>query len=99
MNKLIEAARREIEAHPAYDCGSTGDEEMARAAILAFLQAALEDEGAVEDGAKAMLADDAPKQSFDAAWESEQEIWKQNARSFLRALIARAQSFATLELE
>lgn len=44
MSKALEAARRAIEAHPAYDCGSTGDEEMAKAAISAYLAHLAEDE-------------------------------------------------------
>lgn len=56
-SKLIEAARRAIEAHPAYDCGSTGDEEMARAAILAFLDAAAGDEGVVEKVADVFITE------------------------------------------
>lgn len=43
MSKALEAARKAIEAHPAYDCGSTGDEEMARAAITAYLAHLVED--------------------------------------------------------
>ena len=38
----VEAARRAIEAHPAYDCGSTGDEEMARAVLATLLARAKE---------------------------------------------------------
>lgn len=48
MSKALEAARRAIEAHPAYDCGSTGDEEMAKAAISAYLAHLAEDEAVVE---------------------------------------------------
>lgn len=62
----------------------------ARAAILAYLSAIAEDEASVEAGARAMLADDTPKPSFDAAWENEKDIWMQNARSFLRTLLSRA---------
>ncbi len=46
--KAIEAARRAIEAHPAYDCGSTGDQEMAEAAIRAYLTALSEDDAECE---------------------------------------------------
>lgn len=63
---------------------------MIRAAILAYLSAIAEDEASVEAGARAMLADDTPKPSFDAAWENEKDIWMQNARSFLRTLLSRA---------
>ena len=48
MSKALEAARRAIEAHPAYDCGSTGDEEMALAAVTAYLTHLAEDEAVVE---------------------------------------------------
>lgn len=48
MSKALEAARRAIEAHPAYDCGSSGDEEMAQAAISAYLAHLAEDEAVVE---------------------------------------------------
>lgn len=48
MSKALEAARRAIEAHPAYDCGSTGDEEMALAAVTAYLARLAEDEAVVE---------------------------------------------------
>lgn len=54
MSKALEAARRAIESHPAYDCGSTGDEEMARAAISAYLSALAEDEEVVERVARAL---------------------------------------------
>lgn len=48
MSKALEAARKAIEAHPAYDCGSTGDEEMALAAVTAYLAHLIEDESVVE---------------------------------------------------
>lgn len=54
MSKALEAARRAIESHPAYDCGSTGDEEMARDAISAYLSALAEDEEVVERVARAL---------------------------------------------
>lgn len=48
MSKALEAARRAIEAHPAYDCGSNGDEEMAQAAISAYLAHLVEDEAVIQ---------------------------------------------------
>ena len=54
MSKALEAARRAIEAHPAYDCGSTGDEEMARAAITAYMAHLAEDDEVVERVARAI---------------------------------------------
>lgn len=93
----MERARRAIEAHPAYDCGSTGDEEMARAAILAYLSALAEDEEFMADAAFNAFAAEwkkGPGPAREAQWREEHLIWLENAKSFLRTLIERAQGDA-----
>ena len=87
----IEAAARAY--RNADPLPTMGDERRAmRAAILAYLSALVEDEGAVEACARAVWDDREPE---TRVWEEKHEIfkdeWRRTARAVLRTLLTRAQ--------
>lgn len=73
---------------------SEQSEKAAHAAILAYLQALAEDKQFMADAAFNAFADEwkkGPGPAREAQWKEENLIWLENAKSFLRTLIERAQ--------